>query len=335
MARGYLGFSLAGPTGSLCNDGVIRRLQVDVAMLIKTMEELNLPPIESLSVEDARALMQAIESVRPPGRPVSEVVDGVLPGAVEELAYRLYRPASAGPHPIVAYFHGGGMVLGNLDSDDPFCRDLCTSADAIVVSVNYRHAPEARFPAAADDGFSAVRWIAAHAAELGGIPDQLAVAGWSAGANIAAVACQLARDAAGPDIVGQLLLAPVTDGSMSTPSYQENALGYVLTAPLMQWFWDHYADPAYRSDPKASPLRGDLSNLPPAMIVTAEFDPLRDEGRAYAEGLAAVGVPVQHIQGRGQIHTSLTMTDVLPSSADLRDQMGEALRGFFRAAVHA
>ena len=262
---------------------------------------------------------------------MGEVVDGVLPGAEGELAYRLYRPATAGPHPVVAYFHGGGMVLGNLDSDDPFCRDLCRTADAVVVSVNYRHAPEARFPAAADDGFAAVQWIAAHAAELGGIPDQLAVAGWSAGANIAAVACQLARDAGGPDIVGQLLLTPVTDGSMSTPSYEENGLGYVLTAPLMQWFWDHYADPADRSDPKASPLRGDLSNLPPALIVTAEFDPLRDEGRAYAEALAAAGVPVQQIEGRGQIHTSLTMTDVLPSSADLRAQMGEALRGFFRA----
>ena len=156
------------------------------------------------------------------------------------------------------------------------------------------------------------------------------MAGWSAGANIAAVACQLARDAGGPDIVGQLLVTPVTDGSMSTPSYEENGLGYVLTAPLMQWFWDHYADPADRSDPKASPLRGDLSNLPPAVIVTAEFDPLRDEGTAYAEALAAAGVPVRRLEGRGQIHTSLTMTDVIPSSADLRAQMGEALQDFFR-----
>jgi cation diffusion facilitator CzcD-associated flavoprotein CzcO/acetyl esterase/lipase len=335
VARDYLGFSLAGPAGSQCQDGVIRRVQVDVAMLIQTMADLGLPPMESLSVEDARALMQAMEAVRPPGREVGEIVDGVLPGAAGPLPYRLYRPANGGPHPVVAYFHGGGMVLGSLDSDDPFCRDLCITSDAVVVSVGYRHAPEARFPAAADDGFAAVQWIASHAVELGGIPDQLAVAGWSAGANIAAVACQLARNAGGPDIVGQLLLTPVTDGSMSTQSYEENALGYVLTAPLMQWFWDHYADPAERIDPKASPLRGDLSDLPPALIVTAEFDPLRDEGRAYAEALAAAGVPVEQLEGRGQIHTSLTMTDVIPSSADLRAKMGEALRGFFRAAVPA
>ena len=299
VERGYLGFTLAGPAGSHCNDGVIRRLQVDVAMLIKTMEELNLPPLESLPAGDARALMQAIESVRPPGREVGEVVDGVLPGATGELAYRLYRPPTAGPHPVVAYFHGGGWVLGSLDSDDPFCRDLCLGSDAVVVSVNYRHAPEARFPAAADDAFAAVQWIAAHAAELGGIPDQLAVAGWSAGANIAAVACQLARDAGGPHIVGQLLLTPVTDGAMTTASYEENGLGYVLTAPLMQWFWDHYADPADRSDPKASPLRGDLSNLPPALIVTAEFDPLRDEGRAYAEALGRGGGAGRAARGPG------------------------------------
>ena len=205
----------------------------------------------------------------------------------------------------------------------------------MIVSVNYRHAPEARFPAAADDAFAAVQWIAGHADELGGIPGQLAVAGWSAGANIAAVACQSARDAGGPAIAGQLLLTPVTDGSMSQPSYEDNALGYVLTTSLMQWFWDHYADPAERSDPKASPLRGELSNLPPAVIVTAEFDPLRDEGVAYAEALAAAGVSVQQLEGRGQIHTSLTMTDVIPSSAELRTQMGRALRGFFLASVPA
>ena len=335
VANDYLGFSLAGPRGSQCNDGVIRRLQVDVAMVIDAMADLELPPMESLSVEDARVLMQAIEAVRPPGRPVGDVVEGRLPGATGELAYRLYRPASAGPHPIVAYFHGGGWVLGSLDSDDPLCRDLCIRSNAVIVSVNYRHAPEVRFPAAADDAFAAVRWIAAHTEELGGIPGQLAVAGWSAGANIATVACQLARDAGEPNIVGQVLLTPVTDASMSRPSYEENGLGYVLTAPLMRWFWDHYVDPGDRSDPKASPLRGDLSDLPPTLIVTAEFDPLRDEGAAYAEALASAGVSVQHLDARGHIHTSLTMVDVVLSGADLRAQMGEAMRGFFRATVPA
>ena len=168
-----------------------------------------------------------------------------------------------------------------------------------------------------------------------GSPGQLAVAGWSAGGNVAAVACQLARDAGGPDILGQVLLTPVTDADMSRPSFQENADGYVLTAPLMQWFWDYYADPAERSEPKASPLHGDLSNLPPAIIVTAEFDPLRDEGVAYAEALAAAGVPVRHLAARGHLHTSLTMVDVVLSGADLRAQMAEALQSFFPATVRA
>jgi acetyl esterase/lipase len=266
---------------------------------------------------------------------VGEIIDGVMSGAAQGLGYRLYRPASPGPHPIVAYFHGGGWVLGSLDSDDPFCRDLCDRSDTVIVSVNYRHAPEARFPAAADDAFAAVRWIAAHAIELGGIAGQLAVAGWSAGANVAAVACQLARDAGGPDILGQVLLTPVTDADMSRPSYEENADGYGLTATLMRWFWDHYADPTDRSEPKASPLRGELSNLPPALIVTAEFDPLRDEGVAYFEALASAGVPVRHLRARGHIHTSLSMVDVVLSGADLRAQMGETVQSFFPATVRA
>jgi len=334
-AREYLGFSFAGPNGSHCNDGVIRRLQVDVAVVLELMAAMELPPIELMAVEDARAFMQATEAVRPPGPAVGEIVDGILPGAAERLDYRLYRPASPGPHPIVAYFHGGGWVLGSLDSDDPLCRDLCVRSDAVIVSVNYRHAPEARFPAAADDAFAAVRWIAANAIELGGIPGQLAVAGWSAGANIAAVVCQLARDAGGPDILGQVLLTPVIDADFSRPSFEENADGYILTAALMRWFWDNYANPADRSDPKASPLRGDLSNLPPALIVTAEFDPLRDEGVAYAEALAAAGVPVRHLPARGHIHTSLTMVDVVLSGVVLRAQMGEAMRNFFPATVRA
>jgi len=335
VAQGYLGFTLAGPGGSQCHDGVVRGLQPDVAMVLEAMAAMELPPMESMSARDARALIEAGAAARPPGPEVGEIIDGLLPGAEGELDYRLYRPSSPGPHPVVAYFHGGGWVLGSHDSDDPFCRDLCVRSDAVIVSVNYRHAPEARFPAAADDAFAAVQWIAARATELGGIPGQLAVAGWSAGGNVAAVACQLARDAGGPEIRGQLLLTPVTDCDPSRPSFQENAEGYSLTAPMMEWFWDHYANSEDRHHPKASPLRGDLSNLPPALIVTAEFDPLRDEGVAYADALAAAGVPVRHLPARGHVHTSLTMVDVVPSGAGVRAQMAEALRGFFPAAVRA
>jgi acetyl esterase/lipase len=324
---------MAGPGRSHCTDGVVRRLQPDVAMVLDVMATMELPPIESMSVDDARAFMLASAAERPPGPEVGEIVDGVLPGAAGDLDYRLYRPGTPGPHPVVAYFHGGGWVLGSQDSDDPLCRDLCVRADAVVVSVNYRHAPEARFPAAADDAFAAVRWIASNAVELGGIPGQLAVAGWSAGGNIAAVACQLARDAGGPAILGQVLLTPVTDSGPNHPSSEENGEGYVLTAPLMAWFWDHYADPSDRTDPRAAPLLGDLSELPPALVVTAEFDPLRDEGVAYAEALAAAGVPVRHVAARGHIHTSVTMVDVVVSGAEIRAQMAEALHGFFTLPV--
>ena len=334
VARDYLGFVRNGLGGERRSDGLVRQLQPDMAMVLQMMAGLGLPTFESLPVDQARGLLAQLSAARPPGPAVGEIVDGQLPGAAGPLAYRLYRPASAGPHPVVVYFHGGGWVLGSHDSDDPLCRDLCQRADVMIISVDYRHAPEARFPAAADDGLAAVRWVAAHATELGGIPGALAVAGWSAGANVAAVACQSARDAGGPAICGQLLLTPVTDCSMDTPSYAENADGYVLTASLMRWFWDHYADPADRSHPKASPLRAaDLSNLPPAFIMTAQFDPLRDEGIAYGQALAAAGVAVQQTTARGHTHTSMTMVDVVVSGAGPRAEMASALRGFFVKAT--
>ena len=330
VSKDYLGFRLRGPQGEQCNDGVVRRLQPDVAMVLDLIASLDLPPIETMSVEEARAFVEASSAERPPGPEVAEILDGVLPGPAGNLKYRLYRPDGAGPHPVVVYFHGGGWVLGSADSDDPLCRDLCARSGAVVVSVDYRHAPETRFPAAAEDAFAAVRWIAHNAIEVGGIPGELAVAGWSAGGNVAAVACQMARDAGGPAIAGQLLLTPVTDCDMTRPSYQENAEGFVLTKGLMEWFWDHYADPADREDPRVSPLRAsDLSDLPPALIVTAEFDPLRDEGVAYAEALEAAGVPVRHLSARGHTHTSISMVDVVLSGAPIRAEMADAVRSFF------
>ena len=331
VAAGDLGFRRNGPGGTQCNDGVIRRMQPDVSRVLQMLSALNLPTFESLPVDQARALLAKLTSARPPGPAVGEIIDGTLAGAVGPLAYRLYRPASVGPHPVLVYFHGGGWVLGSHVSDDPLCRDLCNRAEVLVVSVDYRHAPEARFPAAADDGLAAVLWIAEHAAALGGIPDSMAVAGWSAGANVAAVTCQQLRDRGGPAIVGQLLLAPVVDCDTARPSYRENADGYVLTAALMRWFWDQYADSADRAHPKASPLKArDLAGLPRACVVTCDFDPLRDEGIAYSEALAAAAVPVQHIRGRGHTHGSLTMVDVVVSGAAVRADMAQAVRNFFK-----
>mgnify|MGYP003334406119 FL=1 len=330
---GYLGFKLSGVNGTQCNDGVVRSVQPDLAMVLEMMAQMQLPTMDSMSPADARMFSQMTAAARPPGPEVGEIIDGTLPAHDgSPIEYRLYRPATPGPHPVTVYFHGGGWVIGSHVSDDPLCRDLCVQANTLIISVNYRHAPEARFPAAADDGFAALRWVAENAASLGGDPSQIAVAGWSAGGNVAAVAAQLARDAGGPAVVGQLLLTPVTDCDFSRPSYTENAEGYLLTRSLMEWFWGHYADPADRTHPKASPLRHpNLAGLPPAAIITGDFDPLRDEGIAYAEALAAAGVPVQHIRARGHNHTSVTMVGMIISGAPVRAQMAAALAGFFAA----
>jgi cation diffusion facilitator CzcD-associated flavoprotein CzcO/acetyl esterase/lipase len=328
--RGYLGFTLDGKKPQ-SNDGVIRAAQPDVFIVLDMMAQMGLPPLETMTPEGAREFNAASGAMRPPGPEVGEMVDGTLPGADgTPLEYRLYRPKSTGPHPVVVYFHGGGWVIGNHVSDEPMIRDLVSQSNAVFVSVNYRHAPEARFPAAADDAFAAVKWVDDHAAELGGIPGQLAVAGWSAGGNVAAVAAQMARDNGGPALKGQLLLTPVTDGTKEYASFSDNAEGYMLTRSLMNWFWDQYADTTQRSDPKASPLKASsLAGLPPATIVTAQFDPLRDEGDAYAAALAGAGVKVNHIKADGHIHTSISMVGVILSGAKYREQMAAAVRGFF------
>jgi acetyl esterase/lipase len=221
--------------------------------------------------------------------------------------------------------------LGSEVSDEPLCRDLCKQADVIILSVNYRHAPEARFPAAVEDAFAALQWVADNTESLGGRPGQLAVAGWSAGANLAAVVAQLARDSSsGPALQGQLLLTPVTDCDFDRPSYTDNGAGFVLTEDLMRWFWDHYMDGADRTDPRVSPLRAaSLAGLAPAMVVACEFDPLRDEGLAYADALAAAGVSVKKVLAKGHVHTSVPAVDALPTGAAIRAQMAEGLRSFF------
>jgi len=335
VARGWLGFALKGPKGAQCHDGVVRRMQPDVERVLEMMAELGLPPIESMSPAGARAFMQAMNAARPPGPAVGEIADGTYPGAEGPLRYRLYRPPTPGPHPVALYFHGGGWVLGGHDSDDPLLRDLCLRSGALIVSADYRHAPEQRFPAAVDDAWAALRWISAEAAALGGRPGPVVVSGWSAGGNLAAVVSQRARDDGGPAIAGQVLLTPVTDFDPTRPSYRENGEGYVLTAGLLRWFFDHYVDDGLRRDPRVSPLRGQLGGLPPATLVTCEFDPLRDEGIAYAEALRAAGSEVELVEARGHTHTSITMVDVVISGAPWRARMAEAIRRYLGLATPA
>ena len=333
LDRNHIGFIRSGPGGMVCADGVVRRLQPDVQMVLQEIATLDAPPLESLGAHQARAAAIGSMALFPPGPAVGEVIDGLLPGAGEDpggpdnLSYRLYRPAGPGPHPILIYFHGGGWVLGDARSDDPLCRDLCVRADVIVMSVDYRHAPEHPFPAAVHDGLTAVRWVADNATALGGSHGAVLVGGWSTGAGIAAVVCQLARDAGGPPLIGQALLAPVTDCDTGRRSYLENGNGYDLDSSLMNWFFDQYAPPHERTDPRVAPLRAqDLAGLPPAVVVTCEFDVLHDEGAAYADALSAAGVPTQHISARGHTHRSLTMVGLVLSGAPVREQFAAAIR---------
>ena len=241
---------------------------------------------------------------RPEGEPVASVVDRTIPGPGGEIPVRIYDPGGPGPKGALVWFHGGGWVIGNLDGADFGCRMMANAAGVVVVSVDYRLAPEAKFPAAADDSFAATRWVADNAASIGVDPARIAVGGDSAGGNLAAVVSQMAKAAGSPALAFQLLVYPVTDFSYHTPSYRENGEGYLLTLESMEWFWNHYLNsPEDGANPKASPMRAaDVSGLPRALVITAQYDPLRDEGEAYAGRLSEAGVPTTAIRFNGQIH---------------------------------
>ncbi len=260
--------------------------------------------------DEIRALMNA--AVLPSGIELASVTDREIPGPGGPIPVRVYRPEGDAPKPVVVYYHGGGWVLGSLDTHDGTCRRLADGADAVVVSVDYRMGPEDRFPAAVEDSYAALRWVAEHAAELGGDPDRLVVAGDSAGGNLAAVMSQLARDG-GPTIRFQLLVYPVTDHEFTSVSMEENADGYYLTRDMMRWFYDHYLnDPAEGDDPRVSPLRAaDLAGLPPAFVLTAQYDPLRDQGIAYADALHGAGNAVAMTMYEGLFHGFISMFDLI------------------------
>lgn len=297
------------------------------AALLAEADKIDPRPVETLSVAEARARGGSVSVPPPlPAEPLAEVRDVVI-NALPPIAARLYRPRS-GTLPLLVYFHGGGWVVGSVTISDPFCRALANASGCAVLSVEYRLAPEDRYPAAADDAYAATRWSADHASDLGIDASRIAVGGSSAGGNLAAVVSLMARERGRPAVAFQLLHVPVTDHDFDSPSYRANATGFGLTRKGMRWFWDHYApDPKLRDEPHASPLRAkDLSGLPPAHIVTAECDVLRDEGKAYATRLREAGVPTTYVEYPGMVHGFTGMAVMIPMGRTAIDDMGAALR---------
>jgi acetyl esterase len=295
--------------------------------MLDQLEALDQPPFAEQTPEQARAGFELMSQIVGPPEQAVPTDDRTILGPGGEIPVRIYRPDAQGPLPVVVYFHGGGWVVGNIASHDTPCHRIAASVPAVVVSVDYRLAPEARFPAAVDDCEAATAWVSMHAAELGADPSRLAVAGDSAGGNLAAVVARRARDKGGPPIAFQLLIYPCADMTRALPSHVENGDGYLLTSDEMTWFIGHYIDEADYKDPDASPLSADdLSGLPPALVVTAEFDPLRDEGEAYAERLRQAGVDAVTSRYDGQIHGFYGLDSLLEGSRKATAETVAALR---------
>ncbi len=294
--------------------------------LLDLMIERSVPPTHTLTPPDARRFYRERRFFTQPEPPaVAEVRELQTDGGIP---LRLYRPAGAGPHPVLVYFHGGGWTIGDLDTHDVLCRQLCIGAGIGVVSVDYRLAPEHRFPAAVDDAVAATRWVQAQAGALGLDAQRLAVGGDSAGGNLAAVVCLALRDAGAPMPAFQLLVYPATDMRAGAPSHASNGEGYLLTRDSVAYYRGHYVpDTASWSDWRASPLLApDLSKLPPALVLTAGYDPLRDEGRQYADALSEAGNRVQFVCFERQIHGFITMGRVLDEARTAVALCAAALR---------
>ena len=297
-------------------------------------ERDNVPPLYAMSLAEARAADLA--SIREGGgepEPVYEVANLTITGPGGELPLRLYRPTSERPLPVLLYFFGGGWVLGTIDTADGVSRSLANSSGALVAVVGYRLAPEHRFPAAVGDCYAAVRWVAEHASEIGADPARIAVGGDSAGGNLAAGVALRAR-AEGPALAGQLLVYPNTDQLADDQSMRAADDPFLFNRHSVAWYRQHYlADPGDAASPLASPLRaGSLAGLPPALVITAEYDPLRDQGEAYARRLASEGVQAELTRYPGMAHGFFTMIGTVDASRAAIKQAGSRLRAWFGAA---
>jgi acetyl esterase len=301
-------------------------LDPQVAALLETMETMGMPPTYALSVESARNRLA--ELFQTEGESVDRVEDFAIEGPVDPIPVRLYAPAGE-DHPLLVFYHGGGWVIGDIETYDAVCRALSNAADCAVLSVGYRLAPEHAFPAAVEDAYAALEWADEYGDRINCDPTRIAVGGDSAGGNLAAAAALMSRDRDGPEIAHQLLVYPaVASPSIHDfPSYEENSEGYLLEGVSVEWFFDRYLpDPVDHRNAYAAPLLArDYSDLPPATVLTAGFDPLRDEGREYAERLDAAGVPVEHHEYEGMIHGFVNLLDQLDDAREAIDTIGEEL----------
>jgi acetyl esterase len=303
-------------------------LHPEAQQLLAGLAGAGVPLFEQATVPSVRAAARGFIDLQGDAVSLHAVTNQTVPGPASDIPIRVYSPSQSRDLPVVVYFHGGGWVFGDLDIADKPCRQLARAAGAVVVSVDYRRAPEDRYPAAVDDCYAATAWVAEHATEFGADPGRLAVAGDSAGGNLAAAVALASRDRGGPAVDAQLLLYPITDFDFSTGSYTENGEGYLLTRGSMQWFWAHYLGAQdLDKDPYACPARADnLSGLPRAYVATAEYDPLRDEGEAYARALQAAGVPVTARRFDGLVHGFLWTLGAVPSGASVIQDMVGVLR---------
>ncbi len=304
-------------------------VDAQVQVVLDAIDASGRTPITSVTPDELRVLFQVSPEMAGQPDTLARTEDMVAEGPDGPVPVRVYRPEAPQPLPLVVFFHGGGWVIGDVPTYDGFCQHLAVETPAVVVSVEYRLAPEHPFPAGLSDCEAATRWAATHAAELGAT-GRLAVAGDSAGGNLAAVVARRARDAGGPAISFQLLCYPVTDGTGSSASVTENAEGYLLTKADMEWFIGHYLDGTDPMDPDVSPLFAkDLSGIAPALVITAEYDPLRDEGEAYAARLAEAGVAATAVRYDGMIHGFLSMDAVVDAGrrglAEAAAALGAAL----------
>ena len=307
-------------------------LDPQVQTLMDQMAALNAPPIYTLTPELVRMgiKMQLANDTNEP-ESVAQVVNRTIPGPAGEIPVRIYTPTGSGPFPALVFFHGGGWVICDLDTHDSLCRSLCNGANCVVVSVDYRLAPEHKFPAAPEDCYAATLWVAGHATEINTNPGKIAIGGDSAGGNLTAVVAQMVRDNGGPSLALQLLIYPATDFTFDGPSIHENGQDYFLTIDDMNWFMNHYLNSdADKKNPLASPLQSaNLRGLPPALVITGEYDPLRDEGETYGKRLKEAGVPVTISRYNGVIHGFLSLEPLTDKGKQAREECAQALRVAF------